>query len=112
MILVVLARWFPGKERATANSIWLTCLPISFIIMGPISGLLIAKLDWRALFIIEAVPAILLGIVYLLISASRPEQAAWLSPAERAHLVARDNGAGEAKSGGHWKQSSTAASCS
>ena len=88
MILVVLARWFPGKERATANSIWLTCLPISFIIMGPISGLLIAKLDWRALFIIEAVPAILLGIVYLLISASRPEQAGWLSPAERAHLLA------------------------
>src|SRR5271168_4825542 len=77
MILVVLARWFPGRERATANSIWLTCLPISFIIMGPISGLLIAKLDWRALFIIEGVPAILLGIVYLLISASRPEEAGW-----------------------------------
>ena len=65
MILVVLARWFPGKERATANSIWLTCLPLSFIIMGPISGLLISAFNWRALFIIEGLPAILLGIAYL-----------------------------------------------
>jgi sugar phosphate permease len=88
MILVVLARWFPGQERATANSIWLTCLPISFIIMGPISGLLIAKFDWRALFIIEAVPAIILGILYFAVSASRPEEASWLSPAERNRLLA------------------------
>jgi sugar phosphate permease len=87
MILVVLARWYPGKERATANSIWLTCLPISFIIMGPISGLLIAKFGWRALFIIEAIPAILLGILYFIISASRPEEASWLTTAERDHIL-------------------------
>ena len=89
MILVVLARWFPGDERATANSVWLTCLPLSFIIMGPISGLLISALGWRALFVIEGVPAIILGILYYARSASRPEEAAWLSGAERDTLIAR-----------------------
>ena len=88
MILVVLARWFPGEERATANSIWLTCLPLSFVIMGPISGLLISAFNWRALFIIEGVPAILLGILYYARSASRPEEATWLTSAERDHVLA------------------------
>ena len=88
MILVVLARWFPGRERATANSIWLTCLPLSFIIMGPISSLLLSAFDWRALFIIEGLPAIGLGLLYFLRSASRPEDAPWLSATERAHILA------------------------
>jgi sugar phosphate permease len=87
MILVVLARWFPGQERATANSIWLTCLPLSFIIMGPISSLLLSAFDWRALFIVESVPAICLGLFYFARSASRPEDAAWLQPDERAHIL-------------------------
>lgn len=89
MILVVLARWFPGEERATANSVWLTCLPISFIVMGPISGMVIAAFGWRALFVIEGIPAIVLGILYYMRAASRPEEAAWLSSAERSELVTR-----------------------
>jgi sugar phosphate permease len=90
MILVVLARWFPGQERATANSIWLTCLPLSFIIMGPISSLLLSTFDWRALFIIEGIPAICLGLLYFARSASRPEDAAWLQPNERARILAEE----------------------
>jgi sugar phosphate permease len=88
MILVVLARWFPGQERATANSVWLTCLPLSFIIMGPISSLLLSAFDWRALFIVEGVPAIALGLLYFARSASRPEDAAWLPAPERARILA------------------------
>jgi MFS family permease len=34
-ILVLLSRWFTNRERATANSVWLVCLPLSFVIMGP-----------------------------------------------------------------------------
>lgn len=34
-ILVVLTRWFPEDERGTSNAIWLMCLPLSFIVMGP-----------------------------------------------------------------------------
>ncbi len=101
MILVVLARWFPGHERATANSIWLTCLPISFIIMGPISGLLIAHFNWRALFILEAIPAILLGMLYFAISASHPEEARWLTQSERTRLIAAQPSATKIPHGGY-----------
>jgi sugar phosphate permease len=87
MILVVLARWFPGRDRAKANSIWLTSLPLAFIIMAPISGLLLSEFDWRALFIIEGVPAIFLGLLYFLHSASRPEDASWLRASDRARIL-------------------------
>ena len=63
-----------GAERATANSIWLTCLPLSFIIMGPISSLLLSAFDWRALFIIEGVPCDRPRPALFPRSASRPEE--------------------------------------
>ncbi len=88
IILVVLARWFPEKERATSNSIWLMCLPISFIIMGPISGWLISIFNWRMLFVIEAFPAIILGMLFYIYSASRPEEAHWLPGGERDYILA------------------------
>ncbi|HEX3576777.1 MAG TPA: MFS transporter, partial [Rhodopila sp.] len=43
--------------------------------------------DWRMLFIMEGIPAIILGVLYYLIAASRPEEAAWLSPIERDYIL-------------------------
>jgi MFS family permease len=87
MILVVLTHWFFEHERGTSNGIWLMCLPLSFIIMGPLSGGILVLSDWRMLFIAEGVPAIVLGVAYYLISASRPEEAAWLSAVERDYIL-------------------------
>jgi sugar phosphate permease len=87
MILVVLTRWFPEHERGTSNGIWLMCLPLSFVVMGPLSGAILAISDWRMLFIAEGIPAIILGVLYYLTSASRPEDAAWLSTTERDYIV-------------------------
>ena len=88
MILIVLTRWFPENERGTSNGIWLMCLPLSFIVMGPLSGLILAHSDWRMLFVWEGIPAIVLGVVYYIVSASRPEEAAWLAQSERDYIVA------------------------
>jgi sugar phosphate permease len=88
MILVVLARWFPEKERGTSNGVWLLCLPLSFIVMGPLSGVLLHHFDWRMLFVLQGLPAVVLGIVYYLSAASRPEDAAWLSREERDYILA------------------------
>ncbi len=87
MILVVLTRWFPESERGTSNGVWLMCLPLSFIVMGPLSGVILSLSDWRMLFILQGVPAIILAIVYHAIAASRPEEAKWLDPAERDYII-------------------------
>jgi sugar phosphate permease len=94
-ILVMLARWFTDRERATANSIWLVCLPASFVIMGPVSGLILAATDWRWLFIIEGIPAVLFALVVLAVSAAKPQTAPWLPPAERKHILSGQAGASE-----------------
>ena len=94
-ILVMLARWFTDRERAGANSIWLISLPASFVIMGPISGLILEAADWRWLFIVEGVPAVLFALVVLAVSAAKPQTAPWLPPAEREHILSGQAGAGE-----------------
>ena len=104
MILVVLTRWFPEHERGTSNGIWLMCLPLSFIVMGPLSGAILAVSDWRMLFVAEGVPAIILGVGYYLIAASRPEDAAWLSPVERAYIIDGRTPAGPAPAPGEYRR--------
>lgn len=95
MILVVLARWFPEKERGTSNGVWLLCLPLSFIVMGPLSGVLLRHFDWRMLFVLQGLPAVVLGVVYYLSAASRPEDAAWLSREERDYILAGQQNVGK-----------------
>jgi sugar phosphate permease len=94
-ILVMLARWFTDRERATANSVWLLCLPLSFVIMGPVSGLVLEATSWRWLFIIEGVPAVLFAFVVLAVSAAKPQSAPWLPRAERDHILLGQAEAGE-----------------
>jgi sugar phosphate permease len=86
-ILVMLARWFTDRERATANSIWLICLPLSFVIMGPLSGVILQATDWRWLFIIEGIPAVVFAVVLLAVGAAKPQTASWLPAAEREHIL-------------------------
>ncbi|MCI2422332.1 MFS transporter [Saccharopolyspora sp. K220] len=86
-ILVMLSRWFTDRERSTANSIWLLCLPLSFVIMGPISGLIVEATSWRWLFIIEGFPAVLFALLVLAVGAAKPQQAGWLPRAERDYIL-------------------------
>jgi sugar phosphate permease len=100
-ILVLLSRWFTDSERATANSVWLICLPLSFIVMGPVSGLIVQDTSWRWLFIIEGIPAVLFSLLVLAVSAGRPQEAAWLPQAEHEHILAGQAQAGRAKVTGY-----------
>jgi sugar phosphate permease len=83
----MLARWFTDRERATANSIWLICLPLSFVIMGPLSGMILQATDWRWLFIIEGIPAVVFAVVLLAVGAAKPQTASWLPAPEREHIL-------------------------
>jgi MFS family permease len=84
-----LATWFPGEYRTRIIAWFMVAIPISSVIGGPISGLLLG-LDgalglagWQWLFIVEGLPAAGVGIVLLFMLPDRPEEAAWLNDEER-----------------------------
>ena len=88
------AAWFPTQYRTRMLAWFLVAIPLSSVIGGPISGMLL-ELDgafglrgWQWLFIAEGLPAIILGVAVLRMLADRPETATWLSPREREILQA------------------------
>ncbi len=91
-MILYLTYWFPAQERARAVARFMTAIPIAAIIGGPISGALLSLgglgglAGWRWLFILEAIPALLLGCVTLVSLTDGPEEAQWLSGEEREWL--------------------------
>ena len=85
-VLILLASWFPQAERGRANALWMTCLPVSAILMSPLSGLMLDHMSWRWVFILQGLPPLLWAIVWWFAVADRPAQARWISAEERDHL--------------------------
>jgi MFS transporter, ACS family, tartrate transporter len=107
-IVLYLTYWIPEAERARTNALFMMAAPISIAVGAPVSEA-IMKLDgtlglqdWQWLFLLEGLPAMVLGIMALRALTDRPEDAAWLPAQERAWLVAtlRDERARRA-TGGH-----------
>jgi ACS family tartrate transporter-like MFS transporter len=95
-IILYLSYWFPARERARAVALFMTASPVAAVLGNPISGAVMQYLDgagglagWQWLFLLEGVPAVLLGVATWFYLTDRPEQARWLTPAERDWLVAR-----------------------
>jgi MFS transporter, ACS family, tartrate transporter len=87
-----LAAWFPTQYRTRMLAWFLVAIPLSSVIGGPISGLLL-EMDgvlgfkgWQWLFIVEGLPAIILGFVVLRVLADTPQTAPWLNDKERLIL--------------------------
>jgi len=93
-VIYYLGRWFPARERASAVSRFMTATAVSGIVGGPLSGALftldgVAGLaGWQWIFVAEGIPSIVLGVSTLFFLTDRPEEARWLSAAEREHLDA------------------------
>ena len=93
-IILYLSYWFPARYRAAVVSLFMAAAPISVVLGSPLSSALL-ELEgvmglhgWQWMFLVEAVPAVLLGIVVLFYLTDRPEKAAWLEPDQRDWLVA------------------------
>jgi ACS family tartrate transporter-like MFS transporter len=93
-IVYYLTRWFPARERARAFALFMTAALGAGVIGAPVSGALLT-LDgvmgirgWQWLFLIEGLPAVVLGIVVLIVLTEAPADAGWLSPTEREALTA------------------------
>jgi MFS family permease len=93
-----LSTWFPREYRTRIIAWFMVAIPISSVIGGPLSGLLLA-LDgflglagWQWLFILEGSPAVVVGLMLLTRLTDRPEDATWLTPAERRIVADRLTG--------------------
>jgi len=92
-IILYLSLWFPARHRAVAAAAFMAAAPLSTAIGSPISGALMqlpafaGLSNWQWLYILEALPAILLGFVVLYFLTDSPEKASWLAPEERSWLI-------------------------
>jgi ACS family tartrate transporter-like MFS transporter len=104
-IILYLSYWFPARKRAAVTAVFMAAAPLSTALGSPVSGALLEMhglfglAGWQWMFLIEAIPAVVLGVVVLFYMTDRPEQAKWLADDERAWLVNEMNGEHAAKSG-------------
>jgi MFS transporter, ACS family, tartrate transporter len=87
-VIVYLSHWFKRDDRAKATSNFMAAIPMSFVIGSPIAGWILghnwfAFEGWRWLFVLEGLPAILLGVVAFFFLTDWPGEATWLPPEQR-----------------------------
>lgn len=93
-IILYLTFWFPQKDRAKVTALFLTAIPLSSAIGAPLSSWIISAghgafgLDgWRTMFLLQGIPAIILGVVCWFYLTDRPSKAMWLDEPEREALT-------------------------
>jgi MFS family permease len=91
-IIYYLSIWCRAEDRAKAVAFFMMSLPVCNIVAAPISTYLLGVsmlglAGWKWLFIIEAVPSVILGIMTPFYLTNKPEDAKWLNNEERSWLV-------------------------
>lgn len=100
-ILLYLTYWFPATRCGKVTALFLTGIPMSGVIGGPLSGGIMATMNgvqgltaWQWLFVLEGIPTVLLGVIAYFFLDDRIEQAKWLSVKQKTVLkenLARDD---------------------
>jgi ACS family 4-hydroxyphenylacetate permease-like MFS transporter len=91
-VLLYLTYWFPQTYRARANAWLMIAMPATIAVAAPLSGLALdmdgalGLAGWRWLFLLEALPSLVLGIAAYVYLTDRPAQASWLTAGERETL--------------------------
>ena len=95
-VILYLTYWFPSKHRAKMVAAFMTAIPISGVIGGPISGWLLDHMmtvgglrAWQWLFVLEAIPSVMAGFLAMVFLNDSPAKSKWLSPEERSLLTTR-----------------------
>ena len=103
-VMLYLTYWFPPKYRARIIALFTVAIPVSGFLGSPISAALLG-LDgwlgirgWQWMFIIEGIPAVLLGLLCLVVLTDRPAQARWLPADEQEWLQQHLDGDGHVRS--------------
>jgi MFS transporter, ACS family, tartrate transporter len=93
-VVVYLTHWFRAADRAKAVAGFYAAMPLSYVVGSPLAGLLLGLSwlglrGWRWLFILEGIPAVLLGLITLIYLTDWPRQANWLLSDEREWIIAQ-----------------------
>jgi ACS family tartrate transporter-like MFS transporter len=91
IVILYLSNWFPARVRAAALSGLIVAVPVSFVISAPLSAACMSiswlgLAGWRWIFILQGLPAVVLGLITPLYLSDRPSEALWLEPEERHWL--------------------------
>jgi MFS transporter, ACS family, tartrate transporter len=93
-MVLYLTYWIPAAERARTNALFMMAAPVSVIVGAPVSEAIMAMhgmlglRGWQWLFLLEGLPAVVLGFLALRVMTDRPEQADWLPAEDREWLAA------------------------
>ncbi|MBE2165604.1 MFS transporter [Acinetobacter oleivorans] len=100
-LLLYLTYWFPSYRRARMTVLWFIAIPISGMIGGPLSGLIMDRMSgvhgwfgWQWMFLIEAIPTVLVGLLVLAVLKDSVQDANWLTQDEKNLVkqeLAQDN---------------------
>jgi sugar phosphate permease len=100
-ILLYLTYWFPSGRRGKVTALFMTGIPMSGVIGGPLSGMIMGTMDgvsgyhaWQWVFVLEAIPTIILGCMAWFYLDDRVSDAKWLSESEKSllqHELSQDN---------------------
>ncbi|MBB3103363.1 MFS transporter [Azomonas macrocytogenes] len=85
-MLIYLCHWFTRAERSRANTFLMLGNPVTILWMSVVSGYLVENTDWRWMFIIEGLPAVLWAFIWWHLVDDRPAQAKWLSEQDKDDL--------------------------
>lgn len=91
-IILYLTYWFRERERGRATAVLLLALPIGGLVGAPLSAWIIDNIawgnleGWRWMFILEGIPALILGVITIFYLTDRPSKAKWLTQEEVAWL--------------------------
>jgi MFS transporter, ACS family, 4-hydroxyphenylacetate permease len=94
-LLLYLTYWFPRRFRARANALFIMAIPVTIAVASTVSGLILqlhgflGLAGWRWLFLLEGLPAIILGVICLFYLDDGPALANWLSADEKLEIDAR-----------------------
>ncbi|MEO8468012.1 MAG: MFS transporter, partial [Gammaproteobacteria bacterium] len=95
-VLLYLNYWYPSHRQSRAVALLLAAQPLSFVIGAPISGAIMQGFggtggftDWQWLFLLEAAPAIVLGIGVLFYLTNGIDDSAWLAEGDKRLLKDR-----------------------
>jgi D-galactonate transporter len=94
-IILYLTFWFPSHTRAKMTALFYTAVPLSGMLGAPLSGWIMESMNqfhgvsgWQWVFLIEGLPSVLLGLAIPKLLHDSPEQAPWLTHAEKSRVRA------------------------
>ncbi|MFJ2986275.1 MFS transporter [Collimonas sp. NPDC087041] len=92
-VILYLTYWYPAHRRGKMTALFMTGVPLSGVIGGPLSGWIMKAMPgvhglagWQWMFVLEAIPSLILGVVVIFYLQDRIRGAKWLSEEEKVLL--------------------------